>query len=424
MKRQLTQCLTTLCLLVTLIALPAMAEVWNYPQPDTGRDVNDISFYRAPAAAGLIPNISAGRPRRVILLIGDGMSFNHVALARHRTVGAGGRLYMERMPVLGLVRTYSANRLITDSAAAATALACGVKTDNGRIGTTPDDTPWQSILERARDKGFRTALVATSTISHATPAGFAAHVESRGSEADIAAQMIDNRVDILLGGGRKHWLPAPHGGRKDDRNLTEEARAAGYRIAYSRDQLAALQPGPVLGLFADEGMTTYAPEPSLAEMTRTALDLLNAKSDWFAPDPRFFLMVEGSQIDWAAHANDTDNTVRQTLLFDMAVREALDFARRDKRTLVIVTADHETGGLLINADKHIPVAAWNSKNHSAGDVPLYAFGPGSTLFSGANDNTDIPKMIARLLGFDSFPVPLKTAQPKTKMENQKRPLEK
>jgi alkaline phosphatase len=391
-----------------------MAEVWNYPQPDTDRDVKDTAFYQAPADDGLIPNITAGRPRRAILLIGDGMSFNHVAIARLHAVGPAGRLYMEQMPVLGLVRTHSANQLVTDSAAAATALACGVKTDNDRIGTTPDGTPWQSILGRVRDKGFRTALVATSTISHATPAGFAAHVASRGSEADIAAQMIDNRVDILFGGGRKHWLPAPAGSRKDDRNLIEEARAAGCQIAYSREQLAALKPGPALGLFADDGMTTFAPEPMLADMARTAIRLLNTKTDWFAPDPRFFIMIEGSQIDWAAHGNDADNTIRQTLLFDMAVKEALDFAKRDKHTLVIVTSDHETGGLLVKADKKIPAANWNSKNHTAGDVPLYAFGPGSPHFAGTHDNTDIPRIIARLLGVDNFPAPLKTLTPKSK----------
>lgn len=411
MNRRLTQSLTTFCLLVTLAALPVLAEVWNYPQPDADRDVKDTAFYQAPAADGLIPNITAGRPRRVILLIGDGMSVNHVALARNRAVGPAGRLYMEQMPVLGLVRTHAANQLVTDSAAAATALACGVKTDNGRIGTTPDGVAWQSILKKAQDKGFRTALVATSTLSHATPAGFAANVENRGSEADIAAQLIDNRVDILFGGGRKHWLPAPAGSRKDDRSLIEAARAAGYQIAYNREQLDALKPGLALGLFADDGMTTFAPEPMLADMAQAAIRLLNAKTEWFAPDPRFFIMIEGSQIDWAAHGNDADNAIRQTLLFDMTVKEALDFARRDKHTLVIVTADHETGGLLVKADKKIPVAAWNAKGHTAGDVPLYAFGPGSPHFAGTHDNTDIPKIIARLLNIDNFPAPLKPAKP-------------
>ena len=405
---------TAICLLfICLLTLPSLAAEWNYPQPDAERNVKDISFYQAPEDQGLLTNITDRQPRRVILLIGDGMGVNQVALARYRAVGAAGRLHLERLPVAGLIRTCSADKPITDSAAAATALACGVKTNNGRIGTTPDGTAWQSLLEKARLKGFRTGLVATSTITHATPAGFAGHVENRGSEADIAAQMLGARVDILFGGGRKYWLSKPDGSREDGRDLIEEAKIAGYQVVYSRDALADLIPGPTLGLFAEDGMTTYAPEPSPAEMAVAAIDLLSAKSkDWFAPAPRFFVMIEGSQIDWACHNNDTDNTVRQTLLFDMTVKEAIDFARRDKHTLVIVTADHETGGLLIQADKkNRPHAEWHSKGHTAADVPLYAFGPGSAQFSGTHDNTEIPRIIARLLKFDNFPAPLKTQAP-------------
>jgi len=387
--------------------------VWTYPTPQGGRDVKDISFYQATDVDEVLPSIE-GRPRNVILLIGDGMGYNHVALARHRALGASGRLYMERLPVVGVVRTYSADSLITDSAAAATAMACGVKTDNGRIGTTPDGLAWQSLMQKARSKGFRTGLVATSTITHATPAGFAAHVDSRGQEADIAAQLLANRIDILFGGGRKYWLAAPDGVREDGQNLIDQARAVGYQIAYTAEQMAALKPAPALGLFAEDAMTTFAPEPMLDAMTRTAIALLSAKpKDWFAPAPRFVVMIEGSQIDWAGHANDTDNAVRQTLLFDLAVKEAVAFARRDKKTLVIVTSDHETGGLLLKRDKNNRIAAeWHSKNHTAADVPLYAFGPGAVRFAGTLDNTDIAKRIAELLGFDHFPAPLKmTAAP-------------
>lgn len=386
-------------------------EVWVYPQPAENRDVKDISFYTPPVEQGPLANID-GTPRNVILLIGDGMGHNHVALARHRAVGPAGRLYMERLPVAGWLRTYSANRLVTDSAAASTAMACGVKTDNGRIGTTPDGIAWQSILERARQKGYRTGLVATSTITHATPAGFAAHVDTRAMEIDIAVQMLTCGVDVMFGGGRRYWLPEPNGKRADGRSLINEARTAGYQVVYSKDQLAALTPGPVLGLFADDAMTTYDPEPSPAVMTRTAIDLLSANSgEWFAPAPRFFLMIEGSQIDWAAHGNDADNVVRQTLLFDLAIKEAIDFACRDKNTLVVITADHETGGLILQREKDNHVAdEWATKGHTAVDVPIYAFGPGSMRFSGTLDNTDIAKRIAEVLGFDHFPQPRTTVQ--------------
>lgn len=406
--RRLSLCMVVLCVGAAMGA----DEVWSYPTPEGSRDVKDISFYQAPDSGETLPSMD-GRPRSVILLVGDGMGHNHVALARHRAFGAEGRLYMERLPVVGVVRTHSANSLITDSAAAATAMACGIKTDNSRIGTTPDGVAWQTLIQKAHAMGFRTGLVATSTISHATPAGFSAHLDSRGQEADIAAQQLASRVDVLFGGGRKHWLAAPHGRRADGRNLIEEARAASYQIAFNSEQMAALKPAPAVGLFAEEAMTTFAPEPMLDAMTRTAVALLSAKpKDWFAPAPRFVMMIEGSQIDWAGHANDTDNVVRQTLLFDLAVKEVIDFARRDKKTLVIVTSDHETGGLLLKCDKDNRITAdWQSKGHTAADVPLYAFGPGAARFAGTLDNTDIAKRIAALLGFDHFPAPVQAAAP-------------
>ncbi len=392
---------------------------WVYPTPEAGHDAADIAFYQPSEQNKPLPSME-GKPRSVILLIGDGMGHNHVALARHRAVGADGKLFMEQLPVVGIVRTYSADSLITDSAAASTAMACGIKTNNGRIGIAPDGVGWKSLMRIARSKGFRTGLAVTSTITHATPAGFAATVDSRGQEADIASGLLASRVDILFGGGRKHWLAAPRGSRADGRDLLEEARAAGYQIAYTAEQMAALKPAPAIGLFAEDAMTTVAPEPPLDAMARTAIALLNAKSiDWFAPAPRFMLMIEGSQIDWAGHANDADNAVRQTLLFDLAVRQAVEFARRDKKTLVLVTADHETGGLLLKRDKDNRIAAdWQSKGHTAADVPLYAFGPGAARFAGVLDNTDIPKRIAALLGFDSFPQPLTNEQ--TALQSEKR----
>jgi alkaline phosphatase len=324
---------------------------------------------------------------------------------------------MERLPVAGVVRTFSANRAVTDSAAAVTALACGVKTKNGTIGIGMDKKAYASILEALAKKGWRTGLAATSSITHATPAGFASHVSSRSSEVDIAEQIFDNRVDVLLGGGRKFW----QAGGENGNNLIVMAQRAGYDLVQSREEMMELTTGPVLGLFAENGMTTLAPEPSLAEMTQKAITLLSAKSkDWFAPAPKFFLMVEGSQIDWAGHANDTENSVRQVLLFDMAVKEAIDFARQDQQTLVIVTSDHETGGMLLPDDKsdNSKVAAdWNSKSHTGADVPLFAYGPGSEEFAGALDNTDIPQKIAKLMNVSPFPQALKmtvkTEEPST-----------
>ncbi len=410
-------------LLFCLISLPGCAAGWDYPRPDAMRNVKDISFYKTAESSFQLPdNIPAGRPRSVILLIGDGMGANHIALARHRAVGRGGRLWMETLPVAGLVRTYSADNAVTDSAAAATALACGVKTNNGVLGIDANGKVYSSILEVLSKKGWRTGLAATSTITHATPAGFASHVSSRAKEEQIARQMLDSRVDILFGGGRKYWLPAAIGGaRSDGANLLKQAKSAGWQIIDAKQQLDALLPCPAIGLFADDALTTYDPEPAIAEMTAAAIKLLSAENkDWFAPEPKFFLMVEGSQIDWACHKNNADNCVRQTLLFDLAVKEALDFAGRDKQTLVIVTADHETGGLVLTADKNGKeiTARWKTKDHTAADVPLFAFGPGCGKFSGCIDNTDIPKKIADLLNLADFP---KVLEQKNTEENSPQP---
>jgi alkaline phosphatase len=400
--------------LVFSFAVAVSAEVFVYP-PAQG-DAKDISFYKAPPANWTAGRVSGQDVRNVILCIGDGMGFNEIALARQKAVGQDGKLWLERLPIVGLVRTFSANHAVTDSAAAVTAMACGIKTKNGTIGIGMDKKAYASILEVLSKKGWRTGLAATSSITHATPAGFAAHVSSRGSEEEIAGQMFDNRVDVLLGGGRKFWLSTGGNGS----NLIITAQQAGYHVVQNRAEMMELTSGPVLGLFAENGMATFAPEPSLAEMTQKAIALLSAKNnDWFAPEPKFFLMIEGSQIDWAGHANDTDNSIRQTLLFDMAVREAIEFARMDRSTLVIVTADHETGGLLLPEDKinASKVAAdWNFKSHTGADVPIFAYGPGSEEFAGVMDNTDLAKKIAKLTGVSPFPQALEKKLPQRNTE--------
>lgn len=386
---------------------------WAFDYKLAKGDVNDLSFYTLAPQNVTFRHTSGRDVRNVILCIGDGMGTNQMALARHRIAGPDGRLWIETLPVAGLVRTFSADSVVTDSSAAATAMACGVKTDNGVLGIGADKQTCVSILEILSKKGWRTGLLATSAITHATPAGFASHVSSRGSEEDIADQLLNNRVDILLGGGRKFWLPEDIGGgvRKDGRNLIEAAQRMGYTVIQSRQEMLDLTYGPVLGLFEDGPMTTLAPEPSLAEMTQKAIQLLSTKNtDWFAPEAKFFMMVEGSQIDWAGHDNDTANSIRQTLLFDMAVKEALDYAREDGQTLVIVTADHETGGLVLNKknDREID-ANWTTKKHTGCEVPLFAYGPGSQEFAGVMDNTDIPKKIAKLIKLSPFPQTMKSA---------------
>jgi alkaline phosphatase len=339
--------------------------------------------------------------RNLVFMIGDGMGMCQVDAPRIKAHGAGGRLSMELMPITGLVKTYSANRLVTDSAAAGTALATGFKTDNGMISMNPEGKPLRTILEAAQGKGMSTGLVVTSSITDATPAVFGAHQKSRRQETEIASQLLQHRIDVLLGGGKGFFVPQSVSGskRKDERNLITEAESAGYTFVESKEALESAEENHLLGLFELEALTTNPPEPSLAEMTKKAIGLLSRNKQGF------FLMVEGSQIDWACHQNNTDYEIEQTLLFDEAVQVALDFAARDKQTLVIVTADHETGGMGIpggSLDGKVLDVKWIAKEHTAVQVPVYAFGPSAVNFTGVHDNTDLPKIIARLLRINEF----------------------
>ena len=379
-------------------------------------DANDLGFYQPSITSEPYPLTSATRVKNVILCIGDGMGISQVALAAARAAGPGGKLHLERLPVSGFVRTHAANSLVTDSAAAGTALACGIKTNNGMIGMAPDGQAYRSILELARAKGMATGLVVTSTISHATPASFGSHVRSRKLEPAIVEQLLANRINVLFGGGRKYFLPKSdsNSGRKDDIDLLARAKDAGYKCIRTAEELQSADGSHVLGLFQLDALTTIEPEPSLAKLTRKALRLLK-RANLNSTDSRygFFLMIEGSQIDWEGHANKANGSVRQTLLFDQAVEAAVDFAQRDGRTLVIVTADHETGGMTLvgggNEDKGDAELAvkWSTKGHSGTPVGIWALGPGAARFAGVQDNTEIPKKIAQLLGITPFPQPVK-----------------
>jgi alkaline phosphatase len=251
--------------------------------------------------------------------------------------------------------------------------------------------------------------VVTSAITHATPASFAAHVKSRRMEAAIAEQLLANKVNVLLGGGRRFFLPRsdPDSRRKDDRDLIAEAKQAGYVYVETAAQLRAARAPYLLGLFQLEGLSTVSPEPMLAALTRKAIGVLqDVGRGSRAAKSGFFLVVEGSQIDWACHDNDADSCVRQTLLFDQAVKAAIDFALKDGRTLLIVTADHETGGLTIpdgrlaRADAK---ATWSTRGHTGTPVPIFALGPQAERFAGVYDNTELSKRLAPLLGIRPWP---------------------
>ncbi|MCL6519360.1 MAG: alkaline phosphatase [Armatimonadetes bacterium] len=354
-------------------------------------------------ATTLIPACSAQKPKNIILMIGDGMGIAQIALTRMTLEREHTTLKMDSMAYTALVKTHSANSTVTDSAAAGTALATGFKTNNGMVGVLPNGKVVQNIREAAAKLGKATGLVTTTTITHATPACFGAHIAKRGEEADIAPQLIENRIDVLLGGGRQVFIPGSADGskRKDERNLIAEAKSAGYAIAENRKDLFAINAGKLLGLFQMGALTTELPEPSLAEMTAKAIEILSKDKDGF------FLMVEGGQIDWKCHANDTQGMIKQLLDFDAAVGKALGFARKYKDTLVVVTADHETGGLSILGSEEGSLdftANWATKSHTGVNVLLLADGPGAESFRGLLDNTDVPKILAKQWGIKGFAI--------------------
>ena len=289
----------------------------------------------------------------IILFIGDGMGPQQIGLARYYSLFVLGKeLNMTKVMNLGstaFMTNYSLNYVVTDSAAAATALATGYKTNNGMIGMTPEGIPRITILEKAQELGKRVGLVTTTRLTHATPAAFAAHIDSRSKENEIAVQMLEHKVDVLLGGGRRHFIPQSVKGskRKDDLNLLAEAEKMGYTVVENAEEFRAVNPiltKRLLGLFKSSHMSYEldrdpAKEPSLAEMTEKAIQILSLGRKGF------FLMVEGGRIDHASHVSDAAGTIHETLAFDEAIGVALKFAADHPNTLIIVTADHETGGL-------------------------------------------------------------------------------
>lgn len=336
--------------------------------------------------------VLAQHPKNVILMIGDGMGVAQVTAGRTHK----GSLELEQFPTGGLSVTHAAgDDYITDSAAGATAYASGVKTLNGMLGMKPDKTRVTTVAELAASLGKRTGIVATCSVTHATPAAFLAHVESRGSQFDIAEQIAAADVHVLLGGGWGWFLPSGAGGRRTDaKDLLAEMRTKGFIYVSTPqefEQLDLAHTERLVGLFADNHVGP-APDrnPSLSEMTAAALSVLERS------EKGFFLMVEGSQIDWASHENKSDETASEMADFDDAVGIARRFAERDGSTLVIVTADHETGGYAIvggSLKDSTVTGKFSTGGHTATMVPLFSFGPGSQQFSGILENAEIGKRL-------------------------------
>ena len=330
------------------------------------------------------------RPKNIILMIGDGMGLAHVYSAM---TANGGHLSLENFKCIGFSKTYSSDNYITDSAAGGTALSSGIKTYNGAIGVDAGKHPVPSIRELAEKKGLKTGLVSTSAITHATPASFIAHASSRSSYEDIAADFLKTNIDVFIGGGIKNFEE-----RKDGRNLSKELKDKGYQVLYHIEDISKVKSGKLAGLTAPEH---NQPMPERGEIlvpaTRTAINLLSQSKKGF------FLMVEGSEIDFLAHENKTPGVVLETLDFDRAIGVALKFAASDGETLIIVTADHETGGMTLNGGDYKTgqvIGKYTSGGHTGIAVPIFAFGPGAEQFTGFMENTDIAKKMMKLLNLN------------------------
>lgn len=324
--------------------------------------------------------------KNIIFMIGDGMGLEQISAA---WVCNGGKLNLDNCTNVGIQRTYSANRLVTDSAAAGTALATGHKTNNGMVSVTPDTMAVKSLAEEAMEKGKRAGAAVTCRVNDATPAVFFSHSATRKNQEDIVAQMANSGVYFLSGGGTKFWRD-----REDGRDISEEVKAKGYSYVETKEDLMAVEEGPVIAL-----MDSYELQPSLDRgdilpvSVAKALDLLDNKKG-------FFLMVEGSMIDDGGHDNKAGHTMEEIFDFDRTLGLVLEWAEKDGQTLVIVTADHATGGMTLLGgsidEKRIRVN-YSTTGHNGIALPVFAWGPHSEDFVGIYENTELSDRIRKLI---------------------------
>ena len=328
--------------------------------------------------------------KNVIYLIGDGMGFNHLEKTKAEN---GISLTMDTFEIRGSSQTSSLTHVVTDSAAGGTALAVGVRTGNGRIGVYNDD-PYsenshpKSITELCMEKGMMTGVITTDSTVGATSAAFSAHTASREMSWDISADQLISDIDIIWGTAASEIT-------------VSNAAANGYQYISTYDEMMALEEGSKsFGQFTNSLWTTVPSDentPNLEQMAVKAVDLLDDTEEGF------FLMIEGAHIDKHSHGNDGDSMKDSLEEFDRTIKAMLDYAKEDGETLVIVTADHETGAITFIDDEYV----YTSGDHSAADVPLLVYGSDDIISNGETvKNTDIPTRIARLLGYDETQFPI------------------
>lgn len=404
------------------------------------------SFFRILLAAVLLSFVAQScckenKAKYVFYFIGDGMGFSHISLTEGYLATQEGKigntpLCFTQFPVMGMATSFSANRYITCSSAAGTALATGFKTNNGMLGVTPDSSELTSIAHKIHQAGFPVGITTSVTIDHATPASFYANSSARSDYYSIAEQLPQSGFEFFGGGG----FYGAKDRREAERSLYDIASEAGYEFAYGIGEFAAKKGTANKIVLFQEGDKKNNDLPYVAEreegdltlpqVVESAVDFLNNKDG-------FFLMVEGGKIDWAAHANDLSGTIFEMLDFDQAIAVAYEFYKQHpNETLIVVTADHETGGVTLGREKgyvydlsvvkspqESKVAAgsdvsnymsgisadslskvarigWTTSSHTGGAVPVFAIGAGSGQFAGRQDNTDIPKKVCKAMGVE------------------------
>jgi alkaline phosphatase len=327
--------------------------------------------------------LALSQPENIIFFIGDGMGFEQVKAAGMYANGVDGSLSFEAFPYQAEVTTSSANSSITDSAAATTAMATGFKVNNGVVSMAypGDGSELETLLEYFNSRGKSTGLVTTTYIAHATPAALGAHEPDRENLSEIAIDYLNQtRPNVLFGGGANGMSSV-------------SAVQAGYAVVSDRSEMELLDTENITFVSGQFGNTHLPYEyeglgslPHLSEMTSTALEILDNDPDGF------FLMVEGGRIDHAGHANDIARDVFETVEFSNAVEKAIDWAQKRTDTLILVTADHETGGLAVlqnNGQGNFPGISWSTTEHTEQNVPIYAWGENAELVNGVMDNTDL-----------------------------------
>ncbi|MEX2124697.1 MAG: alkaline phosphatase [Woeseia sp.] len=313
-------------------------------------------------------------PQGIILIVGDGMGAAHFTLAR---ILRGDDFQIGQLAQTGLVATASANSRATDSAAAATAYATGIKTNNGYLGLDPSGRSHPTVVEIAESRGLATGLVTTARFGDATPAAFAAHVRDRHETSAIATQLVSSGVDVLASNGLD-WF-----GSEGAPTLEELANDGGYLPVRTAAELQAAGTGPVLAVFPSGELDGDSPELPLRELALWAIDRLSDDPDGF------FLLIEHEGTDGASHNNNTAALETSLRSLDETVGAVLDFARKRGDILVIVVGDHETGGLQIAGSWGTPQDSWATRDHTGEAIPIFAAGPGAAAFAGFQENTTV-----------------------------------